>query len=123
VLSWLREFFATLWIHPDHTRISFTFLGEQREISSARARELLRIPLQTVHLHQLCYPGVDPPRHAHSGIVPPIDAVRCLFGSDFREGSSRRPIDMLPPVRLLDAIIRRMILPRPNFRDGTTRLQ
>jgi hypothetical protein len=45
-----------------------------------------------------------------------------LFGSDFGEGSSRRPVDMLPPVRLLDAIIRRMILPRPNFRDGTTRL-
>jgi hypothetical protein len=29
---------------------------------------------------------------------------------------------MLPPVRLLDAIIKRTILPRPNFRDGTTRL-
>jgi hypothetical protein len=45
VLSWVREFFATLWIHLDHTGISFSFLGEQREISSARARELLRIPL------------------------------------------------------------------------------
>jgi hypothetical protein len=41
--------------------------------------------------------------------VPLVDAVRCLFGSDFGEGSSRRPIDMLPSVRLLDAIIRRMI--------------
>jgi hypothetical protein len=60
VLSWVREFFATLWIHPDHTGISFSFLGEQREISSASARELLRIPLQTVHLHQLCCLGVDP---------------------------------------------------------------
>ncbi len=38
VLSWVREFFATLWIHPDHTGISFNFLGEQRELSSARAR-------------------------------------------------------------------------------------
>jgi hypothetical protein len=123
VLSWVREFFATLWIHPDHTGISFSFLGEQREISSARARELLRIPLQSVRLHQLCYPGVDPPRRAHGGIVPPVDSVRCLFGSDFGEDSSRRPVDMLLPVRMLDAIIRRTILPRPNFRDGTTRLQ
>jgi hypothetical protein len=55
--------------------------------------------------------------------MPPVDVVRCLFGSDFREGSSRRLIDMLPPVRLLDAIIRRTILPCLNFRDGTTRLQ
>jgi hypothetical protein len=55
--------------------------------------------------------------------VPPVDIVRCLFGSDFMEGSNRRPIDMLSPVSLLDAIIRRMILPRPNFRDRTTRLQ
>jgi hypothetical protein len=35
VLSWVREFFATLWISPDHTAISFSFLGEHREISSA----------------------------------------------------------------------------------------
>jgi hypothetical protein len=28
VLSWVREFFAILWIHPNHTRISFSFLGE-----------------------------------------------------------------------------------------------
>jgi hypothetical protein len=55
--------------------------------------------------------------------VPPVDTVRCLFGSDFGEGSNRRPVDMLPPVHLLDAIIRWMILPGPNFRDGTTRLQ
>jgi hypothetical protein len=55
--------------------------------------------------------------------VPPVDVVRCLFGSDFREGSSRRPVDMLPPIRLLDAIIRRSILPHPNFMDGTTQLQ
>jgi hypothetical protein len=66
---------------------------------------------------------LTPPKRAHSGIVPPVDTIRCLFGGDFREGSSRRPIDMLPPVHLLDAIIRRTILPRPNFRDGTTRLQ
>jgi hypothetical protein len=55
--------------------------------------------------------------------VPPVDAVRCLLCSDFGEGSSRRPVDMLPPVCLLDAIIRRTILPRSNFRDRTTRLQ
>jgi hypothetical protein len=55
--------------------------------------------------------------------VPPVDSVRCLFGSDFGEGSSRRPADMLLPIRMVDAIIRRMILPRPNYRDGTTCLQ
>jgi hypothetical protein len=55
--------------------------------------------------------------------VPPVDVVRCLLSSDFGEGSSRRPVDMLPPVGLLDAIIRRTILPRSNFRDRTTRLQ
>jgi hypothetical protein len=62
VLSWVREFFAIVLIHLDHTGISFSFLGEQREISSAKARELLRIPLQSVRLHHLFYPGVDPPQ-------------------------------------------------------------
>jgi hypothetical protein len=122
VLSWVREFFATAWIHPDHSMISFGFLGEQREISSARAREILRIPLQAVRLHQLFYPDVDSPRRPHGGVVPPVDDVRCLFSGDFGEGSSRGPGDMLPPVRILDGIIRRMILPHPNCRDGITRL-
>jgi hypothetical protein len=113
VLSWVRDFFATVWIHPDHSMI-FSFLGEQREISSARARELVRIPLQAVRLHQLCYPDVDSPRRPHSGVVPP---------GDFGEGSSRRSSDMLPLVRILDGIIRQTILPHPNCKDRTTCLQ
>jgi hypothetical protein len=28
VLSWVRQFFPTVWIHPDHSMISFSFLGE-----------------------------------------------------------------------------------------------
>jgi hypothetical protein len=55
--------------------------------------------------------------------VPPVNDVRCLFRGDFREGSSRRPGDMLPPVQILDGIIRQTILSHPNCRDETTRLQ
>jgi hypothetical protein len=55
--------------------------------------------------------------------VPPVDDARCLFRGDFGEGSSKRLDDMLPLVRILDGIIRRMILPRPNCRDRTTHLQ
>jgi hypothetical protein len=55
VLSWVREFFATLWIHLDHTGISFSFLGEQREISSARAREYVSI---SYAIQELTPPGV-----------------------------------------------------------------
>jgi hypothetical protein len=66
---------------------------------------------------------VDPPRCPHGGVVPLVEDMRCLFSGDFGEGSSRRPHDMIPLVRILDGIIKRMILPRLNFRDGTTRMQ
>lgn len=44
VSSWVLEFYATVWIYPDHTGIAFSFLGERHDISSAQAREILRIP-------------------------------------------------------------------------------
>jgi hypothetical protein len=44
VQSWVREFYATVWIDPDHDYIEFSFLGVPRRIYSEEARTILRIP-------------------------------------------------------------------------------
>ena len=55
--------------------------------------------------------------------MPPIDLVRHCFKEPFGEGSSRNPSDLTPTARVLEAIIRRTLLPRLGYREGLTRLQ
>lgn len=121
--SWIREFYATVWIAPDHTSIHFSFHGEEQEISGVEFAHILRIPRQDVLLHQLCFPRVEPPRRAHAGVLPPVEAVRDCFRGDFGEGSSRLPKDLTVTARILDSIVRRTILPREGYKEGLTHLQ
>ena len=55
--------------------------------------------------------------------MPPTDLVRVCFIEPFGEGSSRTPRDLTPTARLLDAIMRRTLLPRMGYREGLTRIQ
>ena len=55
--------------------------------------------------------------------MPPTDLIRPCFIEPFGEGSSRTPSDLTPTVRVLDAIIRRTLLPRMGYREGLTHIQ
>ena len=55
--------------------------------------------------------------------MPPTDLVRPCFTEPFGEGSSRTPHDLTPIARLLDAIMRRTLLPRMGYHEGLTRIQ
>ena len=55
--------------------------------------------------------------------MPPTDLVRHCFKEPFGEGSRRNPSDLTPTARVLEAIIRRTLLPRLGYREGLTRLQ
>lgn len=123
VTSWILEFYATVWINPDHLEIAFSFLGQRVDISSARAREILRIPHNANKIHRLCFPDAEPPRRTHIGVLPLVKDMHPCFRGDFGEGSSRLPTDITSTARALDSIVRRTILPREGFREGFTRLQ
>ena len=41
--SWVREFYATLWIDPQHRFIHFAFRGRDYRLTSTRLREILRL--------------------------------------------------------------------------------
>ena len=87
-----------------------------------RVRKILRIPESPIRLHEVCYGQTEPLRCPHDGLVPPIDLVRPCFIEPFGEGSSRTPRDLTPIAQLLDAIMRRTLLPRMGYHEGLTRI-
>ena len=55
VPSWVREFYATLWINPQHRFIHFAFRGRDYRLMSFRVRGILRLQEQPIRLHEVCY--------------------------------------------------------------------
>jgi hypothetical protein len=55
--------------------------------------------------------------------VPPTDLVRPRFHEPFGKESRRTPALMTPIARVLDAIVRRTLLPRLGYREGLTCMQ
>jgi hypothetical protein len=55
--------------------------------------------------------------------VLPTHLVRPCFRELFGEGSRRTSAMMIPIVSVLDAIVRRTLLPRLGYREGLTRMQ
>jgi hypothetical protein len=43
VPSWVHQFYATLWIDPQHRFIHFAFRGRDYRLMSSRVREILRL--------------------------------------------------------------------------------
>ena len=56
-------------------------------------------------------------------MVPPTDLVRHCFIEPFGKGSRRNPGDLTPTARVLEAVMRRTLLPRMGYREGLTRIQ
>jgi len=123
VPSWVHEFYATLWINPQHRFIYFAFRGRDYRLTSTRVREILRLQEQHVRLHEVCYGQTAPPRCPHGGMVPPTDLVCHCFTEPFGEGSSRTPSDLTPTARVLDAIMRRTLLSWMGYHEGLTCIQ
>jgi hypothetical protein len=55
--------------------------------------------------------------------VPPTDLVRDCFREPFGEGSRCTPGALTAIAQVLDAIMRRTLLPREGYREGLTRIQ
>ena len=51
VASWVRDFYASLWIDLGHRFIHFTFRGRDRRLYNNRAKEILRIPELATKIH------------------------------------------------------------------------
>ena len=61
VPSWVRQFYASLWIDPQHRFIHFAFSGRDYRLTSTRVREILRLQEQPIRLYEVCYGQTAPP--------------------------------------------------------------
>ena len=62
VEEWVREFFASVWIAPDHGYIHYALAGRDYRVSAQRARETWGLTAYGTKIHELCYGSFEPPR-------------------------------------------------------------
>ena len=87
--QWVREFYALVWVSPDHTYIHYALVGTDYRVTAQRAREVFGLRASPTRIHHLCYGNVEPPRRPHGGEIPPVDFMAPCFRPPFGEGSSR----------------------------------
>jgi len=121
--EWVREFYASVWVSPDHSYIHYALAGTTYRVIAQSAREVLGLRAYPTRIHQLCYENFEPPRGPHGGEIPPVDFVAPCFLQPFGEGSSRTVGDLTHPARILNFVLRKTLFPRIGYKDGFTRIQ
>jgi hypothetical protein len=123
VEEWVRVFYASVWIDPDHQWMRFRFEREDVTIHASQIRQLFGFNESLTRLHSLCYGTSDPPRHPHDGVAPGTDHVVALFRPPFSDGSRRSPADFTTAAKFLYQLMRRTLLPRMGYREAATHIQ
>jgi hypothetical protein len=123
VEEWVRVFYATVWIDPDHHWMRFHFERDDVTITASQIRKLFGFHESSTRLHSLCYGTSDPPRRPHGGVAPGTAHVAALFCPPFSDGSRRSPLDFTTTAKFLFQLMRRTLLLRMGSREATTHIQ
>jgi hypothetical protein len=75
--SHIRQFYATLWVHPDRSRIRFMFGDEQRELSRDDFAKCLGLSDSGAKVHSLAFPNGNKDK----GQLPPLERIRHLYNN------------------------------------------
>jgi hypothetical protein len=123
VEEWVRVFYATVWIDPDHHWMRFRFEREDVSIHASQIRQLFGFHESSTRLHSLCYGTSDPPRRPHGGVTPSTAHVATLFRPPFLDGSRRSLADFTTAAKFLYQLMRLTLLPRMGYREAATHIQ
>jgi hypothetical protein len=123
VEEWVRVFYATVWIDPDHHWMRFRFEREDVTIHASQIHQVFGFNESSTRLHSMCYGTSDPPRRPHGGVAPGTAHVAALFRPPFSDGSRRSPADFTTTARFLYQLMRRTLLPRMGYRETATHIQ
>jgi hypothetical protein len=123
VEEWVRVFYATVWIDPDHHWMRFRFEREDVTIHASQIRQLFGFHESSTRLHSLCYGTYNPPHRPHGGVAPSTAHVAALFRPPFSDGSRRSPADFTTAAKFLYQLMRWTLLPRMGYREATTHIQ
>jgi hypothetical protein len=123
VEEWVRVFYDSVWIDPDHQWMRFRFKQEDVTIHASQICQLFGFPESSTCLHSLCYGTSDPPRRPLGGVAPATAHVVALFRPPFTDGSGCSPADFTPAAKYLYQVMRRTLLPQMGYREATTHIQ
>jgi len=60
--EWVREFYALVWVAPDHSYIHYALAGRDYRVSAQRAKETWGLRAYDTKIHELCYGRFELPR-------------------------------------------------------------
>ena len=55
VEEWVHEFYASVWVAPDHSNIHYALADTDYRVTARRGREVLGLTASATRIHQLCY--------------------------------------------------------------------
>ena len=122
VEEWVHEFYALVWVAPDHSYIHYALVGIDNRVTAQRAKEVLGLTAYATRINELCYGNFEPPRRPHGGAHLSVDFVAPCFRQPFGEGSSRTVGDLTRLAMILDFVMRKTLFCKIGYRDGFTRI-
>ena len=124
VARWVRIFYAKVWIDPNRDFIQFMFRGRARSISREEIAVALGVDLNDTRLHELAYPGAEPPRRACvGGVLPSCARVAMCYRQPFLPESSRAPQRLTTKAMVVHNTLQRSLLPRMGGGEAVTSIQ
>jgi hypothetical protein len=121
--EWVREFYALVWVAPNHSSIHYALASTDYRVTAERARETWGLTAYDTKIYELCYAGYKPPRHPHGGELSPVNFISPCFCQPFSKGSRCSVGGLTRPARIMDFVMRKTLLLRPGYCDGFTRIQ
>jgi len=124
VISWVRQFYATMWIHLEHDFNGFMLNDWQERLYYSRLQQLLGVDTSDMKLHQIVYGDALPPHRSRAGGTFPTDQkIWPLFMEPFSNASLRTPDRLRLEAYVLHMALRKTVLPRGSNRESLTSLQ
>jgi hypothetical protein len=120
VPDWVRVFYATVYIEDDWLSIRFMFMGQQQRLTREGIAELLQVDLHDDSIHYLAYPDVEPPRRAHSPVLPSDEEISFLFLQPFLLGTPRILDRLIREAYVVHYALRRSVLYRMGNAESLT---
>jgi hypothetical protein len=116
-------FYSTIYVDTDRLFIRFMFMDQQQRLTREGIAELLQVDLHDDSIHHLAYPYVEPPRRAHSPILPSDEEIGFLFLQPFLPGTPRTPDRLIREAYVIHYALRRSVLYRMGNAESLTGVQ
>jgi hypothetical protein len=109
-----------VYVDADRVAIRFMFMGQQQSLTREGIAELLQVDLHDDSIHYLAYLDVEPPRRAHSPILPSDEEISFLFQQPFLPGTPRTPDRLIREAYVVHYALKRSVLYGMGNADSLT---